>query len=175
MVEVLEIVKGGGMRKELEEKLYNKYPELFVQKDWDMSKTCMCWNFCCGDGWFYLLDNLCDSITSYCKSNDKEIPQVTQVKEKFGGLRFYTDGGNDLINGMIWLAEHMSDSICDGCGTTENVIRTGGWIRTVCVKCQSKEERHYRWVNRMRWFRNLKRRLRGLKKKVWKERGMGDE
>ena len=39
------------------------------------------------------------------------IPQVeaTQVKEKFGGLRFYTFGGNEKIDALISFAESMSE------------------------------------------------------------------
>lgn len=72
------------------------------------------------------------------------IPQVeaAQVKEKYGGLRFYVDGGDDMIDGMIWLAEHMSYSICEVCGTTKNVtVNETGWITTRCKRCRAKEEK----------------------------------
>ena len=38
------------------------------------------------------------------------VPQLvaTQVKEKFGTLRFYYDGGDDEISGMVRMAEAMS-------------------------------------------------------------------
>jgi hypothetical protein len=36
-------------------------------------------------------------------------PKVTiaQIKSKFGELRFYIDGGNDVVHGMIRFAEHL--------------------------------------------------------------------
>jgi hypothetical protein len=39
----------------------------------------------------------------------KEIPEVkiAQVKTKFGGLRFYIDGGDEQIYGMIQFAEYL--------------------------------------------------------------------
>jgi hypothetical protein len=46
------------MKAELQQKLYEKYPKIFVQKDLPMSQTAMCWGIDCGDGWFWLLDNL---------------------------------------------------------------------------------------------------------------------
>jgi hypothetical protein len=39
-----------------------------------------------------------------------------QVKEKFGGLRFYYNGGDEKIEGMVRLAEAMSKCTCEGCG-----------------------------------------------------------
>lgn len=62
-------------------------------------------------------------------------PNIIQIKEKFGGLRFYIDGGDDTIYGMISLAEGMSYRTCEFCGTTENVGRTQGWIITCCKSC----------------------------------------
>ena len=65
---------------------------------------------------------------------------VTQIKEKFGGLCFYYNGGDDVIHGMVWLAESMSYKICETCGTTENVHQTKGWIYTICDKCENKKK-----------------------------------
>ena len=50
------------MRKELEDKLFNKYPEIFKQKDLPARETCMCWGITCGDGWYDIIDNLCKLI-----------------------------------------------------------------------------------------------------------------
>ncbi len=44
--------------------------------------------FSCNDGWFYLINNLCDNLEGYITEFDISI-HVDQVKEKFGGLRFY--------------------------------------------------------------------------------------
>ena len=40
------------MRKELDEKLCEKYPLIFKNRHADMTETAMCWGFECGDGWF---------------------------------------------------------------------------------------------------------------------------
>ena len=95
------------MKKELEDKLFEKYPKIFRQKDLPMNETCMCWGFECGDGWYNILDILCKQIQWHIDKNLKEDElegnvqvEATQVKEKFGGLRFYYHGGNDFINGL---------------------------------------------------------------------------
>lgn len=66
---------------------------------------------------------------------DDEIPQVVavQVKEKFGALRFYYDGGDEYIAGLAAMAESMSEVTCEECGS-RGKIRTGGWVRTLCDK-----------------------------------------
>jgi len=63
------------------------------------------------------------------------IPQVeaVQVKEKFGTLRFYYDGGDEFINGLVTMAESISGRTCEVCGA-EGKHRSGGWIRVLCDK-----------------------------------------
>lgn len=83
------------------------------------------------------------------KEEYETIPQVvaTQVKEKFGSLRFYCDGGNEKIDGMIWLAEHMSYYMCEDCGTTENIGQTKGWISTLCSECGKRGQNWEKYKN----------------------------
>jgi len=126
------------MKVELENKLFKKYPKIFRQKNLSMNETCMCWGISTGDGWYWLIDNLCNTIQRYIDANKKEQVEATQVKEKYGGLRFYYCGGDDLIDGMIWLAESMSYTICEDCGSTDGATQTEGWISTLCKKCIKK-------------------------------------
>lgn len=87
----------------------------------------------------------------YKKAPRKKLPEVTiridQIKEKFGGLRFYYTGGDDVIDGMTSLAESLSYKICESCGTTKGVGQTGGWIYTVCRDCLQKNPR----ANNLQW------------------------
>jgi len=61
------------------------------------------------------------------------VPQVvaTQVKEKYGTLRFYYNGGDDYISGLVDMAVSVSSIMCEECGDLGRV-RDGGWIRTLC-------------------------------------------
>lgn len=65
------------------------------------------------------------------------IPQViaTQVKEKFGGLNFYFNGGDDRIDGMVSFAEDLSYKTCEICGSTKNIGMTQGWLKCICKDC----------------------------------------
>ena len=63
------------MRKELDETLCAKYPEIFRDRHGDMRETAMCWGFDCGDGWYNIIDTLCLTIESReynLKLNKKE-------------------------------------------------------------------------------------------------------
>lgn len=123
------------MKHELTERLYNDYPKIFRQKDEDMTKTCMCWGIEVDDGWYDLIDALCHQIQSHCQWRDINVEAV-QVKEKFGGLRFYVDCSEDYLDGAIDMAEEMSYRICERCGKPGKA-RGGGWIRTLCDECDS--------------------------------------
>lgn len=140
------------MKKELQDKLYKKYPKIFVQKDLSMTQTAMCWGLSCNDGWYRILDILCSQLQFNTDKNNYPQVEATQVKEKYGGLRFYytilhSDKENKWrerhcgeIDGMISFAEYLSEDTCEDCGTMENVSQTKGWITTLCKKCMTKEK-----------------------------------
>jgi len=57
--------------------------------------------------------------------------EIHQIKEKFGGLRFYFEGGDDYCRGLEVMAETWANRTCEVCGETGKQ-RGGGWIRTLC-------------------------------------------
>jgi len=133
------------MREELDNALCVKYPKIFAQRNMPMNETAMCWGFCCGDGWYDILDSLCNQIQHHIdwKQEQKEkynrgegCVQVVavQVKDKFGGLRFYYDGGDDMINGMVRMAESWASHTCETCGDKGKHRVTGGWHYVACDK-----------------------------------------
>lgn len=106
--------------------------------------------FAVSEGWWPIIETLCANIQSHIdwktssrerllKDNPynhtipEEVPQVTvnQIKEKFGGLRFYYSGGDEQISGMVRMAEAWADIACEECGAS-GTRRSGGWIRTLC-------------------------------------------
>lgn len=132
------------MRQELDEQLCKNYPKMMVNRDKPMTETCMCWGFDCGDGWFNIINQLMGNIQNHIDWRAKQghvVPQVTldQVKEKFGTLRFYYTGGDDVIDGMVRMAESMSGVTCESCGNVGE-RRGGGWVHTYCEPCETKRE-----------------------------------
>lgn len=124
------------MNKLLQEKLYRKYPALFIQKDLPMTQTCMCWGCDCGDGWYDILEELCEKV--------KDVPdlQFAQVKEKFGGLRVYPEPGNVAASDMkrvyadIVEATKESYATCEYCGDPGELDTKRAWHRTLCPTCR---------------------------------------
>lgn len=139
------------MREELDKKLVEKYPKIFADRNGDPKKTLMCFGFGHGDGWYQILDSLCGQIQHYTDWNNdnhakgytqyKLVPQVVavQVKEKFGGLRFYYEGGDDHIHGMVRMAESWAATTCEECGAPGKV-RHGGWIKTLCEDHEAERQ-----------------------------------
>ncbi|HRS26017.1 MAG TPA: hypothetical protein P5140_05690 [Methanofastidiosum sp.] len=137
------------MRPELDMKLVRSFPKIFRDRHESPTKTAMCWGFMCGDGWYALIYTLCSLIQEYIDKNNLSQVVAVEVKEKYGGLRFYTDYEDDVIGSYIWFAEEMSCRICEVCGTTVNVKQRllGRWIYTRCNKCWQKETRRKKSKN----------------------------
>jgi hypothetical protein len=102
--------------------------------------------FACGEGWWPILETLCSNIQHHIDWKNKESEVVTQVtvaqiKEKFGGLRFYYDGGDEQIRGMVQMAEAWADASCETCGAPGK-RREGGWIKTLCDHHEEERQQH---------------------------------
>jgi len=118
-----EFEKYDAFAKQMEE----RFPKMFAEPYG---------GFCCGEGWWPILTNLCANIQHHLDWKNKQsevVPQVVvaQIKEKFGGLRFYYDGGDDEISGMVRMAEAWAGNTCETCGKP-GYQREGGWIKTLC-------------------------------------------
>lgn len=129
------------------EEIIQKYPKIFVP--YEGNPMDINWHGV-PKGWLPIIDKLCGSMQNYIDSYkrwDKEKqdwihpPQITctQMKEKFGGLRFYYNGGDDLIEGMIVMAEYLCSNTCQQCGSEQDLGKTKHWISVLCRSCVIKE------------------------------------
>ena len=112
---------------EFAKRMEEEYPQMFVGAYG---------GFAIGKGWWPIIEVLCSNIQQHldwANRNDQVVPQVVvaQIKEKFGGLRFYYDGGDDQVHGMVRIAEAWANRTCETCGE-RGKQRGGGWIRTLC-------------------------------------------
>lgn len=128
-------------RAEFTQRLFKEFPELFRCKN-DRRKSLMCFGVECEKGWYDIIYSLTKGIYEICKKHGKFI-EVQQIKEKFGGLRYYTSAipkefAEEVLS-MIREAEDESFKICEKCGKPGK-IRTKGWYRTLCDKCQKDIE-----------------------------------
>lgn len=86
-----------------------------------------CGFFECGNGWFLLIKTLIEDLIEL--GWDK---QICQIKEKFGGLRFYINAGSNEIHDRISKAENDSYEICEVTGKLGELRTDIGWYRTLC-------------------------------------------
>lgn len=71
-----------------------------------------------------------------CKYNKIYPPsvQIDQIKEKFGGLRFYYTGGDEQIRGMVYMAEYLCSKTCEVTGQPGTLCSRGGWLKTLSAE-----------------------------------------
>jgi len=124
------------------QKLVEKYPLLFPQADAETPFND--WGFEVSEGWYDLIENTCRVLYNpyrnaewrmeyaekmkdkdpslfekYSKELEEEkskLPVFAQIKQKFGTLRLYADNVNSYSDGIISLAESLSEHICKHCG-----------------------------------------------------------
>lgn len=131
------------MDEKLDNKLCRDFPNLFCDRRGDMRSTCMVWGFP-GDGWEGIIREAAEKleplIVAYQKEHpDEEAPRASQIKEKFGTLRFYLSHGTDEMFRIADEAERKSATTCENCGK-KGRIRKGGWLRTLCAGCNKRGE-----------------------------------
>ena len=87
-----------------------------------------------GPGWGDILTRLIDDLFELGWDG-----RVFQVKEKFGGLRFYVGSANKAIYERIHAAENESFETCEQCGAL-GVLREGYWLKTLCDEHSKQRE-----------------------------------
>ena len=96
----------------------------------------------CGDGWFDLVDRLSRSCENEIDTlmaqgvPHEGWPRIAQIKEKFGGLRFYVRGPlpEDLRAQILQVENMESLRTCERCGAPGK-LREDPWLRTYCDNC----------------------------------------
>lgn len=107
------------------------------------------------------LTELLDQYDDKCDVKNHLV--IEQVKEKFGGLRFYYsflpwDEEEDrppewffeIFDNIVNNFEVMTEYVCCDCGAVENLKRYGGWIHIACPECEQKrreeeQKRYEKW------------------------------
>jgi len=132
-------------------------PFLPDKKTLTPENSCMYWGFAVGDGWYQLVKQLLLDIEKLYRlyPDDFKGFRIEQVKEKFGGLRFYVNhypncGVPDVLptveffekNPLAKLiadAEEASFTICEDCGSDGKLRQDRSWVRTLCDGCSKRD------------------------------------
>ena len=126
-------------KEDFQKQLKKKYPVLYKNLG---NKKSMSGGFVlpiafgieCGEGWY----NLIDYVSSKLESLYQDI-EVVQVKEKFGGIRIYTNKDTLEAGKIIEFAEKESENTCEMCGKKGQMMNYSGWYKTRCHKCKDKK------------------------------------
>ena len=129
-------------REELLEELKEVFPEAFTNTYF--------YGLECDIGWGDILKEILTElkeVISSLKDWSSPVFRVAQIKEKFGGLRFYIDFNqevdenftlpNDVVvqfYNIIEKGEDKSFSVCEYCGK-EGELRRLSWLKTLCDNC----------------------------------------
>ena len=154
--------------------LSEKYSDLFI-KHYYKDRLMPFW-FECGDGWYNLVDCLLADIKNHVDNKKQSLDYkkergetvtdeeyeaikvtIVQIKEKYGGLRFYTYGSDDYVRGMIDMAESISYRVCEACGNPGTLL-SKGWWRTLCDPCRADDAR-----KKEEWEKNYHESLKKVK------------
>lgn len=123
------------MHKDLDEQLCRECPNLFRNRNASMQETCMCWGFDVQDGWFQLIYELSKKLEAEILKQPEEHRKhfcAAQVKEKYGGLRFYMEGSTGEMEKLIREAEDKSEKTCETCGAPGKLRDYHHWYYTSC-------------------------------------------
>ena len=58
---------------------------------------------------------------------------IVQIKEKWGGLRVYVNGGDVFCKGAIALAAEVSLTVCEVCGQRGSLVGDR-WVSVRCAQ-----------------------------------------
>ena len=100
-----------------------------------------------GEGWRQALWDLCVELEPHVQAINRQLAaeeqhtsfEVMQVKEKFGGLRFYVNHHSDAIDACIQKAQARARTTCMPCGQA-GTSRTDDWWRVACDAFQAARE-----------------------------------
>jgi hypothetical protein len=100
-----------------------RYPTFVIHEGYDRALALESVN----TGWQPLVDELFDFIEQQKINNVR----IVQVKEKWGGLRVYTDMMHDKLDAKIADVQKRSFTICEVSGAAGKLRNCNGWYRTL--------------------------------------------
>ncbi|MDF1822197.1 MAG: hypothetical protein P1U64_11505 [Alcanivoracaceae bacterium] len=114
------------MKEQYAEFLYARHPKILSRVKAD--------GLAIGDGWLNLIDLLCTSLQNLTDHNGAPQVVACQVKQKFGGLRFYVNDHSSEQGVLIDQAELMAQRTCEICGAPGKRVSLDGWVVATCIK-----------------------------------------
>ena len=91
----------------------------------------------CGKGWWPLIEKVAAAIDSFNAAHPETPVEVSQIKQKFGGLRIYHHNAPEDLRRLIDEVIVASWHTCEKCGSTAGVTTNlEGYRLTLCPDCR---------------------------------------
>lgn len=141
-------------------RLVKRYPFLLPRNVWtdeldDNYNYEYTWLDDMPDGWRKAFgEQMCEEIRkALVKHNYLEKYRISQIKEKFGSLRWYDFGAPSEVFDITEKYERQSRSVCIGCGKPATKVSTG-WISPWCDNCTNTLSGCTEFEDIKEWFKN---------------------
>ncbi|HLW01613.1 MAG TPA: hypothetical protein VKT82_23350 [Ktedonobacterales bacterium] len=125
------------MDQVLSDRLIAAFPHLY--RSWQGRDMRQVWrtrqDFECGNGWFELLWQLSaqlETLIAALPASDQDAYAPANIKEKFGGLRFYMNKCTPEMDRAIRQAEGQSIRTCEVCGQPGTQLKQDQLILARC-------------------------------------------
>lgn len=136
------------MREDLERQLVQDFPRTFFREQPRSMEPFAMFGIECGDGWYTLLREGAEKLEPIFVDLIAKDPEgfkygyyrTSQIKEKYGTLRWYLAGSSEEMDKIIDEAEEKSAVTCEQCGKAGK-LRGYGWYYTACVEHAEEQDR----------------------------------
>lgn len=130
------------MDNQLEQQIFEACPSVF-----DEGRGACRW-IECGNGWAEHIG----FASRQLEGINRQVPSgqgvyANQIKEKFGGLRYYIGVGEDFpqehmetVQKIVATAENACRVTCEICGEPGENKAISGWMSCLCEQCRTKEK-----------------------------------
>jgi hypothetical protein len=134
------------MNRKLEQKLVDRYPELFAYYRKKPTEPLFT-GIDCGDGWFKLIDKSLEGIqkeVNFYPEEERNRFVLHRIEEKYGSLRIYMSDTVGYMRDIINDAYKESLQTCVICGIQDSTVSQNehSFERTMCSECSTEYARN---------------------------------
>lgn len=129
-----------------QEDVMDRHPKIFRERNMSPQETCMCWGLEVGEGWLPVIDQGCRAMETVERLYGVSVI-AQQVKQKFGGLRFYylldsdlpDEKASKMVRRIVRAMENECSETCERCGEKPATTKgSKGWIVCLCDECRNR-------------------------------------
>ena len=135
------------MNRILQATLFLRYPHIF--RDRQDPSSLMQFGIGVGDGWYAVVEALCETLHSRAGTTGTSPAPAAQIKQKLGKLVWYHDSADAFVQGAVELAEWYSLRVCERSGEPGRLTRQGGYIGVLSAREArlrgAQEETRWAW------------------------------